>query len=473
MAPERSAAQRPVRIVAIDDNAEFLGFIVQVLSERDIEVFTETEPRKGLALALQQHADIVLSDLVMPNCSGLEILEEIVRVDPTISVILLTAEYSAESAVKAIQLGASDYLTKPIPVEELHRRVGKFVAAARERLKAAQLSREIVESFQLEGIVGWSPLMLQVFDNIRRVAPHFRNVLVSGATGTGKELVARSLHSLSPFSEGPFVVCNCAAVVETLFESELFGHVKGAFTGAVDDRKGFFEQAHKGTLFLDEIGDAPPGIQAKLLRVLQDHKVQRVGSSTLRDVHLQVITATNRDLRSMVGDKQFREDLYYRIAPVEIVLPRLFDRREDLPLLERHFLVRFAKQFNKPLTGISRKAQILLAAYAWPGNVRELENVFAHACMMSQGEVIEVHDLPEAIRTGQYSIGDSASDLCPLEEIQRRHIRRVLELVKNNKNEAASILGISRTTLYRFLQDSDEKEQGMRVPPSRPPSADD
>jgi DNA-binding NtrC family response regulator len=472
MALQRPEPLRPVRIVAIDDNAEFLGFVSQVLSEKDIELVTETDPRKGLALALEQHADIVLSDLMMPGFSGLEVLEEIVRVNPTINVILLTAEYSAESAVRAIQLGASDYLTKPIAVELLHERVGKFVDAVRDRLRAAQLSREIVESFQLGGIVGWSPLMLQVFDSIRRVAPHFRNVLVRGATGTGKELVARSLHSLSPFRNGPFVVCNCAAVVETLFESELFGHVRGAFTGAVEDRKGYFEQAHKGTLFLDEIGDAPPGIQAKLLRVLQDHKVQRVGSPTLREVDLQVITATNRDLRTMVAEKQFREDLYYRIAPVEIVLPRLFERREDLPLLERHFLERFANQFRKPLVGISRKAQILLASYAWPGNVRELENVFAHACMMSQGEVIDVHDLPEAIRNSQFSVSDAATDLCSLEEVQRRHILRVLKLVKNNKNEAASILGISRTTLYRYLLDSDEKERGTTVPPDIPPSSD-
>lgn len=314
--------------------------------------------------------------------------------------------------------------------------------------------------------------MLQVFDSIRRVAPHFRTVLVRGATGTGKELVARSLHSMSPFKNGPFVVCNCAAVVETLFESELFGHMRGAFTGAVEDRKGYFEQAHKGTLFLDEIGDAPPGIQAKLLRVLQDHKVQRVGSPTLREVDLQVITATNRDLRAMVAEKQFREDLYYRIAPVEIVLPRLFERMEDLPLLERHFLERFANQYRKPLVGISRKAQILLASYAWPGNVRELENVFAHACMMSQGEVIDVHDLPEAIRNAQFSMNNAATELCSLEEVQRRHILGVLKLVKNNKNEAASILGISRTTLYRYLLDSDGKEQGVPPPPGTPSSSD-
>jgi len=472
MSSQRTEQLRPIRIVAIDDNAEFLGFVAQVLSEKDTEVVTESDPRKGLARALEQHTDVVLSDLMMPGLTGLEILEEIVKVNPTVSVILLTGEYSAESAVKAIQLGASDYLTKPIAIELLHGRVGKFVAVARERLRAAQLSREIVESFQLEGIVGWSPLMLQVFDSIRRVAPHFRSVLVRGATGTGKELVARSLHNLSPFRTGPFVVCNCAAVVETLFESELFGHIRGAFTGAVDDRKGYFEQAHKGTLFLDEIGDTPPGIQAKLLRVLQDHKVQRVGSPTLREVDLQVITATNRDLRTMVAEKQFREDLYYRIAPVEILLPRLFERKEDLPLLERHFLERFANQFRKPLVGISRKAQILLASYGWPGNVRELENVFAHACMMSQSEVIDVHDLPEAIRNAQFSVSDAGTDLCSLEEVQRRHIVRVLKLVNNNKNEAANILGISRTTLYRFLTDSDEKEQGMPVPPSTPPSSD-
>lgn len=455
----------PIRIVVIDDSEEFLTLMTDVLSENEIAIVTASDPQKGLELALEPGVDIVLSDIMMPNCSGLEILERLMKTDPTINVILLTGDYSTEAAVSAIQLGASDYISKTIAVSELRQRVGKFVAAARERRKAARISHEMLEVFQLEGIVGWGPMMLQVFDNIRRVAPHFRNLLIKGATGTGKELVARSLHALSPYNKGPFVVCNCAAIVETLFESELFGHVRGAFTGAIQDRQGYFEQAHNGTLFLDEIGDASLGMQAKLLRVLQDHKVQRVGSPKLHDVDVQVITATNRDLRTMVAQGQFREDLYYRIAPVQIALPRLFERREDLPLLQRYFAERFAKEYKKPIHGISRKAQILLTRYKWPGNVRELENVIAHACMMAEGDVIEVRDLPEHIRNESHSSNEESDPICSLEEIQRRHIQRVLSFVGNSKIEAANILGISRTTLYRLLlEDKDKNKEALILP---------
>jgi transcriptional regulator with PAS, ATPase and Fis domain len=240
-------------------------------------------------------------------------------------------------------------------------------------------------------------------------------------------------------------------MVETLFESELFGYVKGAFTGAYQDKKGYFEQAHKGTLFLDEIGDATLGTQAKLLRVLQDHKVQRVGSSVLQACDVRVVAATNRDLKAMVAAKQFREDLYYRISSVEIKLPPLWRRREDLPLLERHFLERFSAQYKKDLRGITRKAQIILSRYSWPGNVRELENVLAHACMMAQSDVIEIRDLPEALQSEDIKVSNDG-DLCSLEEAQIRHAMRVLNRVNGNKARAAEILGIGRTTLYRMLR---------------------
>jgi DNA-binding NtrC family response regulator len=377
-------------------------------------------------------------------------------VNPTINVILLTREYSTELAVEAIQKGAADYLNKPISVEALRLRIKKFVDSARERHEATKLSHELLRNFRFEGIVGWSPLMLEVFDKIRRTGPHFRNILVTGDTGTGKELVAHSLHRLSPASSGPFVVCNCAAMVETLFESELFGHVKGAFTGALQDKKGYFELANGGTVFLDEIGEASLSTQAKLLRVLQDHVVQRVGSPIRHEVDVRVVVATNRDLRSMVTQKNFREDLYYRICAVEIKLPTLSRRREDLPLLEHHFLERYAAQYKKSIRGITRKAQILLARYSWPGNVRELENVIAHACMMTRGDAIDAHDLPDVFRSERFDAGDWDPDRSSLEEVQRRHVRRVLKAVGNNRAEAAEILGIGRTTLYRILANDKE-----------------
>jgi len=459
MVPKGEAVDHSVRIVAIDDDPGFLDFLTHALNGNGIEIVTSVDPQRGLDLALGVRTEIVLLDLMMPTCSGFDLLEKIVRANPTINVILLTAEYSTESAVEAIQKGAADYLNKPISVEALRLRVKKFVDNARERREAMKVSHELLRTFQFEGIVGWSPLMLEVFDKIRRVAPHYRNILISGHTGTGKELVANSLHHLSPVSSGPFVICNCAAMVETLFESELFGHVRGAFTGAIQDKKGYFELANGGTVFLDEIGEASLSIQAKLLRVLQDHVVQRVGSPARHQVDVRVIVATNRDLRAMVTQKTFREDLYYRISSVEIKLPRLSRRREDLPLLERHFLAKFAAQYKKPIRGITRKAQILMTRYSWPGNVRELENVLAHACMMAQGNAIDGGDLPEALRVEQLSSGEGDPDLCSLEEVQRRHVQRVLGFVNGNRMEAADILGIGRTTLYRYLREIEGVEE--------------
>jgi len=240
---------------------------------------------------------------------------------------------------------------------------------------ATQLDQQMVDTFQLEGIVGRSPLILDVFDAIRRVALHFRTALITGETGTGKELAAHALHRLSPVSDKTFAVCNCSALVETLFESELFGHVRGAFTGATQDKVGLFEYAHQGTVFLDEIGDMPLAGQAKLLRVLQNQEVQRVGSPAIRKVDVRFVAATNQDLRALVREHRFREDLYYRLSMVEITLPRLVDRKEDLPLLERYFIEKFATQYNKPIRGMTRRARALLGRRDWPGNVRELENV--------------------------------------------------------------------------------------------------
>src|SRR5690349_14538173 len=307
-------------------------------------------------------------------------------------------------------------------------------------------------------MVGHSPAMLEVFHRIRRVAPHFRTVLVTGETGVGKELAAQALHGLSPAASGPFVTCNCSAVVETLAESELFGHVKGAFTGASQDRVGVFEAANRGTVLLDEVGELSPSSQAKLLRVLQNQEIQRVGSPAVRRVDVRVIAATHRDLQAMVKDGRFRQDLYYRLSMVHINVPSLSRREDDLPLLELYFVKRFAEQYGKPVRGITRRAQALLAKYSWPGNVRELENVLGSACMMTEAEAIDVGDLPEYIRENQVDSDQMPETLVTLEEMERKYALRVLQSAGGNKVRAAELLGISRTKLYRILGDSDSAE---------------
>jgi DNA-binding NtrC family response regulator len=439
------------KLLVIDDDPQTLSVIADALGNEGLEILTAEDPDAGFEMFLQLRPRIVLLDLIMPGVSGLDVLKRMIASDPGSNVIMISAHYSAESAMEAIQQGACDYLTKPLDFRRLRHRIASFLAEAEIKRRTLLLDKELVQACQFEGIVSRSPLMLDVFAKIRRVAPHFRTVLVTGATGTGKELVSRALHNLSRASAGRFVACNCSALVESLVESELFGYVKGAFTGATQDKAGLFENAHGGVIFLDEIGDLSPGAQAKLLRVLQDHQVRRVGASVSRNVDVRVIAATHRDLRKMVRDGQFREDLYYRLAVVEIALPLLANRREDLPLLERYFVERFAAEYKKPISGLTRRAQGVMATYPWPGNIRELENVVGNACMMVDSKFIDINDLPERLRTA--FTGDSVIDegLLSLDEVQRRHVMRVLERVGGNKARAAEILGLGRATIYQML----------------------
>ncbi len=444
-------ASSSLKLLAIDDDAKNLEIISLALQRQGLQIMTSQDPEEGFEIFLRTRPKIVLLDLVMPKVSGMEILERIVSVDPGVDVILITAHYSAESAVEAIQKGAADYLTKPVEIDKLRSRISALMDEAETRKKTLRLDQELLDAYQFEGIVGRSPLMLEVYARIRRIAPHFSTVLVTGATGTGKELVARALHRLSPASPGPFVVCNCSALVDTLVESELFGYVRGAFTGATHDKVGLFEYANGGTIFLDEIGELAPAAQAKLLRVVQNRQVQRVGALIPRNIDVRVIAATHRNLKTMIREGQFREDLYYRLAVVEISLPALASRREDLPLLERYFIEKFSTEYNKPITGLMRRAQTRLATYPWPGNVRELENVIGNACMMTDGSLIDISDLPERLR-GPISehLGEDETYL-PLEELQRRHILRVLEGVGGSRTRAAEVLGIGRATIYQLL----------------------
>lgn len=439
------------KLLVVEDDPRNRALIVETLSAEALEIVTASDPEAGFELFLQAQPRNVVLDLNLPDNVLMDLLERMVRTDPSVNVILISDHYSADSAVEAIQRGACDYLTRPIDFTRLRVRIASLLAEAEIRQRTLGLEHELVQTCQFKGIVSRSPLMLEVFAKMRRVAPHFRTALITGATGTGKELVARALHALSPALPDRFVVCNCSALVETLVESELFGFVKGAFTGATQDKAGLFESADGGAIFLDEIGELSPGAQAKLLRVLQDHKVRRVGSNSPRKVDLRVIAATNRDLRAMVREGKFREDLYYRLAIVEIDLPALANRREDLPLLERYFLEKFAAQYEKPIAGITRRAQSRMATYPWPGNIRELESVIGNACMMTDGKFLDIADLPPRIQNQSSEQSPTDEALFSLEEISRRHVMRVLERVGGNKARAAEILGVGRATIYQLL----------------------
>ena len=450
-------AKPALSILIIDDNPGSLEMLSTALAQPDVEIYTASDPEEGLDLLRTHHPQIVLTDLVMPRMTGMEVLDHIMEFDSSTDVILMTAHYSTESAVEAIKKGASDYLNKPVSIAALRERIGKLVEGARKRQRALQLEDELAASAEFEGIIGNSPLMWEMFSRVRRVAPHYRSVLITGETGTGKDLVAQAMHRLSPAAQGRYVVLNCSAVVETLFESELFGHVRGSFTGATHDKAGLFEHAHGGTLFLDEIGDMPLATQAKLLRVLQNQEVLRVGSLTPRKVEVRVIAATNRDLRNEVAQKRFREDLYYRLSMVEIRVPRLSEHKDDLPLLERHFIQKFAGQYGKPVRSLTHRAQIALALYHWPGNVRELENVIGHGCMMTMGDSIDIQDLPQYLQAeagGEVAAPVEAPEggVGTLEEQERLLIVRALEASGGNQSQAARILRIGRDALRYKLK---------------------
>ena len=447
-----------MRLVVIDDDPKNLKFVNFILTNAGPEIHTASDPQAGLDLIHRLRPQIVLMDLVMPGVQGMELLQKIVEFDPGIDVILMTGYYSTESAVEAIQKGAADYFPKPFSPERLRQRIALIVEDVKRRQRSSTLENELLENFKFEGIIGRSPLMLDLFAKIRRVAPHFRSVLVTGPTGAGKELVAKALHKLSG-SGKRFVAVNCSSITESLAESELFGHVKGAFTGANQDKVGVFEYADGGTAMLDEIGEMPLAMQAKLLRALQSHEVRRVGSPAVTKVDVRVVAATNRDLQEMARQGKFREDLYFRLSAVELKVPSLAERPEDLPLLQRHFLKAFAAQYNKPVSGLTRRAQTVLARYPWPGNIRELQNVIEHACMMTEADVIDVRDLPERVQSQAPTTKADYEVLMSIDQLEHRHAQRVLDHVGGNKVRAAEILGISRTHLYQLLRDNAEKQK--------------
>ena len=438
----------PLMILAIDDDPGMLGFYKAVLASENVRVEVSTDPLQGVELAGTLDPDLILLDLTMPVIDGMEALRRIRLHEPEARVVMITGDYSIESAIKAIQEGATDYVCKPIGPEKVH----QIVQATREQVDLARrentLQVQLADVFSLEGMTGRSPRMLELFDLVRRVAPHLRTALILGETGTGKELVARALHKLSPRAQQRIAVFNCSALVDTLAESQLFGHRKGAFTGAINDQAGIFEWANGGTVFLDEVGDLSPAAQSKLLRVLENGEVQKLGLPQAISVDVQVIAATSRDLNADMKANRFRPDLWYRLNMVQMLLPPLRERREDILLLARHFLAEFASQYRKDIHRISRRAESALLAYPWPGNVRELENVIGRGCMLTRTRMIDVEDLPEDLRN-QAAQGSSAT-----RTMQEAEKHAVIEALGETKNKAlaARKLGISRARLYRLMQ---------------------
>jgi len=442
------------KILIVDDEQEMRALLKDVLEGRGHQVAAAANGREALKCLAEEEYAVVLSDIRMKELPGIELLAEVKRTYPDTNVILMTAFGSMESAIEAMKQGAYDYLTKPVKTDELILVTEKALREASLRREVNSLRREVHKEYSFHQILGKSKPMREVFDLIRRVADSPTNVLITGESGTGKELVAKAIHYNSERRDAPFVPVNCAAIPEALLESELFGHMRGAFTDAKADKRGLFEEAQKGTLFLDEISELPLMLQAKLLRAIQEREIRRVGATRSVPVDVRIIAATNLTLTEEVKAKRFREDLYYRLNVIEIRLPPLRERREDIPLLVETFLRRSAEASHKELRGMSESALALLVDYAWPGNVRELENVIERAVTLARGEKIVSEDLPPAIQgaRGDRKVLDEAAErILPLQDVEKEYILRILEKTGGNKYQAAQTLGIDRKTLYRKL----------------------
>jgi DNA-binding NtrC family response regulator len=459
------------RILVVDDDPEMCRLLYDVLTEEGHTVETATSGQEALA-RLSEQVDLVITDLRLKEMKGLELMHQVKLKQPGVSVIIITAFGTIESAIEAMKLGAYDYIPKPFKMDELVIVVQKALGEGALRREVTRLRKEIGREYQFSNIIGKSKSMLAIFDLIGRIADTATNVLITGESGTGKELVAKAIHYNSPRKDRPFIPVNCAAIPETLLESELFGHVKGAFTDAKGDKPGLFEEANGGTLFLDEISEFPISLQAKLLRVLQDKVIRRVGSNQHTKVDVRVIAASNSDLSEEVKQHRFRGDLFYRLNVIHIKLPPLRERRDDILALAHHFLKKYQQATGKKLTGISESALLLLLRYAWPGNVRELENAVERAVILAREDQIAPDDLPPTLTGGQddyATLDKSMEKQLTLQALEHEYISRVLEQTGGNKYRAAQILGIDRKTLYRKLTQS-KAHDSFPIAPENTPS---
>ncbi len=439
-------------VMVVDDERTQLEFVGGFLRKAGFEVVLMESAGRALERFRREPFDLVLTDQRMSEMSGLDLLKQCRGVDPEVAVIIMTAYGSIETAVSAMQDGATDYLTKPLNLEELLLRIERVKRSHQLVRENTQLREALQERHRIEGIIGESGQMQEVLDLVRRVAPSDATVLLRGESGTGKELIAKAIHYASDRRSGPLVKVNCAALPETLLESELFGHEKGAFTGAFAMRKGRFEIADGGTLFLDEIGDLPAHLQAKLLRVLQEKEFERVGSNRAITTDVRIITATHRDLEQLMREGSFREDLYYRLNVVTIILPPLRERRQDLPALIEHFLRKFAEKNGKPIQGFSRDARDALLRYDYPGNVRELENLVERAIVLTRDDVVSLGELPLTIKETRTGADDQTNLSAVVEGMERRMIVEALDAAGGVQTKAADNLGISERALRYKLR---------------------
>jgi DNA-binding NtrC family response regulator len=438
-------------LLLVDDDEGIRNMLREVGQREGFDVISVASGDEALTVLRRRHVDVMLLDLQLPGIDGLEVLRAVQQLGITTHIALVTAHASIDTAVEAVKLGAEGYFTKPVDLARIRELLRTVRRQFEDRVTILQSDAALAERLEFCHMVGRSPVMVQLFDMIRRLAPHARTVLVTGETGVGKELVAKALHRLGPRKNKRFVAVNCSAVVETLFESELFGHVRGAFTGATDHKQGLFEAAHGGTIFLDEIGELPLPVQAKLLRVLETGEVQRVGSLEAKTVDVRVIAATNRHLEDNIRAGTFRSDLYYRLNVMELDIPPLRERVEDIPYLTAAFVRRMAKSFSKPITGLTPAAERLLTDAEWPGNVRQLRNVIERACLLCEGHLINERDIASAIG-GRQTLAPDEPAGPPLPPPGKDEVAQALSETGGNKALAARRLGISRRALYRLLE---------------------
>jgi DNA-binding NtrC family response regulator len=457
------ASNDRVRILVVDDEEIVRESLAGWLTKDGYGVLQAHDGPSALALLREQPFSILISDLKMPGMDGLVLQGEAKKLRPGLAVVIMTAFATVDSAVTAMKQGAFDYLVKPFDPEELSMMMQKIVAQQELLRENAVLRKALKKEHQLHDLASKAPAMQAVFELARSAARSSSTILILGESGAGKEVLARAIHAESPRVEGPFVEVSCAALTETLLESELFGHEKGSFTGATARRKGKFEAAHRGTLFLDEIGDIGPKLQLDLLRVLEERRFCRIGGNEQVEVDVRIVAATNKDLQRAVAAGTFREDLFYRLNVIPIRLPPLRERREDIPLLVDHFMERLSAELERDLDGVSAEAMSALMAHPWPGNVRELRNVLERGAVVARGPVIELADLGLSTPSGAAAEAQRPPATSPtdsLDEVERRHIAAVLAHTGFNVSQSARVLGVDRVTLYNKMRKYGLKRDG-------------